>query len=118
MYQQEAVYYAVEFLARHILKQQFPSHAAFCTIFHFLRRLQHHHARLRYGLSKRCSKPIYIYIYFTLRNKVFKPPSEKVTISIQVNCLLASLPVGFLLLRYSVLFTVESSSLLYLLVIS
>ena len=28
------------------------------------------------------------------------------------------LPVGFLLLRYSVLFTVESLSLLYLLVIS
>ena len=28
------------------------------------------------------------------------------------------LPVGFLLLRYSVLFTVESCSLLYLLVIS
>ena len=35
MYQQEAVYYAVEFLTRHILKQQFLSHAAFCMIFHF-----------------------------------------------------------------------------------
>ena len=31
---------------------------------------------------------------------------------------LRGLPVGFLLLRYSVLFTVESLSLLYLLVIS
>ena len=31
---------------------------------------------------------------------------------------LRGLPVGFLLLRYSVLFTVESISLLYLLVIS
>ena len=33
-------------------------------------------------------------------------------------CLIVSLPVGFLLLRYSVLYTVESLSLLYLLVIS
>ena len=53
MYQQEAVYYAVEFPTRHILKQQFPSHAAFCKVFHFLRRLQHHHVRLLYGLSEK-----------------------------------------------------------------
>ena len=33
-------------------------------------------------------------------------------------CLLLGLPVGFILLQYSVLFTVESLSLLYLLVIS
>ena len=33
-------------------------------------------------------------------------------------CVLCVLPVGFLLLRYSVLLTVESLSLLYLLVIS
>ena len=39
-------------------------------------------------------------------------------VALQVPLLLCDLPVGFLLLRYSVLFTVESLSLLYLLVIS
>ena len=43
-------------------------------------------------------------------------PSEKRS-NIQIKKV-RSLPVGFLLLRYSVLFTVESLSLLYLLVIS
>ena len=52
------------------------------------------------------SPPVYLYlsiihIRLKLEKKVYR-----------------GLPVGFLLLRYSVLFTVESLSLLYLLVIS
>ena len=42
----------------------------------------------------------------------------KETDALAVCRALRGLPVGFLLLRYSVLFTVESLSLLYLLVIS
>ena len=54
MYQQEAIYYADEFLTEHILRQQFQSRAAFCMIFHFLCRLQHHHVPGRVAQSVTC----------------------------------------------------------------